>query len=174
MGAQNTLVARLTLTKRDGSKLIVEVHTDAGFHNFYRWHTQQGRKRKVLVRTSNRNDGLERYDQMTKPGLSEIVKRMQATDRNNAAFSKIHRPAHMLNQPAVNSITSAVLKVYKKRLYAKLLSCPPTELNDGLTKAISTLPENHHWERSETPILVGNWPSSSLRNREAQLAGGRR
>jgi hypothetical protein len=165
----------MTITKQSGPKLIVEVHTDAGFLNFYNWYTQDGRKRKKFVRTSHRGDGLERhYDHNTTPGLELIAKGMQALANSMDRMAHDYRRAALSKPIADYHIISAVIKVYKKRLYAKLLNCPPNELNGGLVKAVSTAPENHHWERSETPILVGNWPSSSLRKREAELAGGRR
>lgn len=112
---KGTVVARLTMLKKDGSKLIVDVKEDASFHEFYRWHRQVGRKRKVFLRTSSRNDGITPYWRagFDMPGLDVVAAR-------TTSFMK--------------DVTSATVKVLRKRKYQALLTCPPNELAGGLPK----------------------------------------
>lgn len=144
MAAAKTLVARLTLHLRDGSKKIVELHTDAAWHQFYRVYAQQGRRRKVLTgyarRQMNINDprGLDVYEAQQRKGNPNI--------------------------------TASAIKVYKKREYQRLLTCPPTDLRGGLAKT-TPVQMTHYWELHQESIPVRNWPKYGVRQRELQKIG---
>jgi len=144
MAAAKTLVARLTLRMRDGSKKLIELHTDAAWHQFYRIYTQQGRKRKVLTGYARR--------QMKIGG-----------PRGLDVVAEQHRKGNL-------DITAADIKVYKKRAYQRLLTCPPTDLNGGLTRT-TPVQEKHYWELHQEGIPVRNWPTSGVRKRELQKIG---
>lgn len=105
------VVARMTIVKRGSSKLIVEIHSDASFHKFYCWYSQEGRKRKMLLRTSQRNDGLHYASAQNQPGLEVLAARQ-------ASFNK--------------DIVSVTIKVLQKRMYKNLLHCRPDELGAGM------------------------------------------
>lgn len=110
------VVARLTLAQPNHVKLIVEVPEGASFHQFYHWYRQEGRKRKVFLRTSNRNDGIKRYYHggFDMPGLDVLAARV-------TSFSK--------------TVTGVTVKVLRKRKYNALLTCAPDELGTGLPTA---------------------------------------
>jgi hypothetical protein len=109
------VIARLTLTRQDNTKVIVEVHRGARYAIFYHVFMQQGNKRstKRQVRIGSRAEGRN---------LEEIAIKWSVRD--------------LLNNP----ITSARIKIYYKREYRRLVSARPDEL--GLTKT-SPLPIYH-------------------------------
>jgi hypothetical protein len=113
------VVARLTLTQPKNVKLIVEVPEDASFHNFYHWYRQEGRKRKVFLRTSSRNDGFGPHWRapFEMPGLDVVAARV-------TGFNK--------------SVTGVTIKILRKRKYNALLTCAPDELGNGLPQAAQT------------------------------------
>jgi hypothetical protein len=108
------VVARLTVTRAVGCKTIIEVCADATFNAFYRFHTQQGNRRstKRLVRTANRNEGLQPYFQAYRmtPGLEKL-----------AEFWR--------TQPGVTTVT---VRIIKRRAYKQLITARPDVL--GMTK----------------------------------------
>ncbi len=109
------IVARMTITKRASSKrLIVEVHEDASFHQFYRWYSQEGRKRKRFIRNSPRNDGLNYTKAQDQPGLDVL------SDRQTS-FNK--------------DIETVTIKIFQKRMYNRLLNCAPEALGNGMPVA---------------------------------------
>ena len=113
----NTIVARLTVTRADGRKTIVEIHRDATFSQFYRFHTQSGNRwsTKRLVRTASRNEFLPVINtHLYQPGLDVIAKRL-------AGF-----------QSQSNPVVSSKLRILRKRAYRKMLSARPDKL--GLTR----------------------------------------
>lgn len=114
------VVARLTLAQPKNVKLIVEVPEGASFHQFYHWYRQEGRKRKVFLRTSNRNDGIKHQlrGAFEMPGLDVLAARV-------TSFNK--------------SVTGVTLKVLRKRKYNALLTCAPDELGTGLPAAARTM-----------------------------------
>ena len=101
------VVARLTVTRANNEKVIVEVNENATFSNFYVFFKQTGNRRstKAHIRTSNRNDA---------PGLESLAQKLS------------------LCQSQSNPITNTRIKIYRKRAYRKLLSLRPDEL--GLTQ----------------------------------------
>lgn len=114
------VVARLTISQPNNVKLIVEVTESANFHQFYHWYRQEGRKRKIFLRTSSRNDGIKRHwrGAFEIPGLDVLAARV-------TSFNK--------------TVTGVTLKVLRKRKYNALLTCPPDDLGDGLPTAANTV-----------------------------------
>lgn len=107
------VVARLTLAQQNNVKLIVEVNEGATFHQFYHWYRQEGRKRKIFLRTSNRNDGIKSHwrGAFEMPGLDVLAARVTSFDK---------------------TVTGVTLKVLRKRKYNTLLTSTPDALGDGL------------------------------------------
>ena len=130
------VVARLTLAQPKNMKMIVEVHAGASFHEFYHWYRQEGRKRKVFLRTSDRNDGIKPHWRapFEMPGLDVVAARV-------TSFNK--------------TVTGVTLKVLRKRAYHALLTCPAEELGNGLPHAqrwgLDTKPR---WARRDQGIPV--------------------
>lgn len=114
---KTNVVARMTVIRSVGVRTIIEVHADATFSAFYRYYTQDGRKysTKRLVRTANRNFGLEswRAVNQTKPGLEML------------AFRFIAMP----------HVISVKIRIIRKREYRRLLTATPDGL--GLVKVRS-------------------------------------
>jgi hypothetical protein len=105
-----TLVGRLTVKRTTGATMIIEVHTTATFSAFYSYFSQDGRRTSTrqAVRTTSRNDGLEPYwaaYQMI-PGLEMLA--IQWTQRPD--------------------VTNVSVKIFKKRLYQKLIHARPDAL----------------------------------------------
>lgn len=126
---KSEVIARLTVTRMDGKKTIVEVSADASFHSFYRYFRQEGNRRrtKQLIRTANRNEGIPLPSARELPGLDLILKRL------------------MNYQGESNPIVGHRMRIIKKRAYRKLLSARPDEL--GLVKTGSNIPLES-WRRA--------------------------
>ncbi len=114
------VIARMTVTRALGNLTIVEVREDATFSTFYQVFTQTGRRRstKRLVRTANRNEGLQPHFRAYRmqPGLEKLAEHWQK----------------------LPGVTSVKVRIIKKRLYRKLISARPDEL--GLAKSSVSLP----------------------------------
>jgi hypothetical protein len=111
------VLARLTVTRKNGARTIVEVRADATFHKFYRFYRQSGSKRstKTLIRTASRNEGLNPVNAHQQvPGLELIALRL----RNIQAES--------------NPVESIRLRYFSKRAYRKLINAAPDQL--GMTR----------------------------------------
>lgn len=118
---KSNVVARLTVIRQNGRRVIVEVHRDATFHQFYHFHIQDGKRwsTKRLVRTASRNESLPVLNtHLHKPGLVVIETRLKN-------FQKISNPG-----------VSSKLQIFRKRLYKKLCNAQPAEL--GLTRLVLT------------------------------------
>lgn len=116
-----SLVARLTVTRQNGRRVIVEVHADATFSRFYKFHVQDGNRwsTKTEVRTASRNEYLPVINtHLHQPGLDVIDARLKV-------FNKTSNP-----------VVSSKIRIFKKRLYKKLVSARPDEL--GQTKLTRT------------------------------------
>jgi len=111
------VVARLTLTRANGIRTIVEVHSNASFHSFFLYFKQTGNKRstKELIRTASRNDGGLRTS-----GLEAIAQKLS------------------MYQSQSNPVVRTTLRILKKHAYRKLISARPDEL--GLTRSTVHLP----------------------------------
>jgi len=133
---KSNVVARLTITRTDGKKTIVEVSADASFHKFFRYFRQQGNRRstKELIRVANRNEGIPLPSARERPGLDLILKRL-------ANY-----------QSESNPIVATKLRIIKKRAYRKLLSARPDEL--GLVKTRVNLPLEQFSRTQHTPRSI--------------------
>lgn len=115
------VIARLTVIRQNGRRAIVEIHRDATFHQFYRFHVQDGKRwsTKTQVRTASRNEALPVINtHLHQPGLDVIEKRLQVFQQQS------------------NPVVSSKIRIFKKRLYKKLCTAQPAEL--GLTKLTTT------------------------------------
>ncbi len=129
-----SVVARITATRADGQKLIVEVHSDATFQEFYHFYTQAGARRSTKqpakYRTVvNRNEGLyplHRAYYIT-PGLDKIAEMLESSGQYQ----------------------TIKFYVIMKRLYKKLINAPADEIGGGLSI---------QWRRSETPKPILRYP----------------
>jgi len=129
---QSNVIARLTVTRANGWRTIVEIHADATFHGFYRYYRQFGNKRstKEFVRSASRIEFLSFINaHLQQPGLDVIEKRLKAFGVES------------------NPVIASKLRIIKKRLYRKMLNARPDEL--GLTKLITT-----DLQTPRRPILV--------------------
>jgi hypothetical protein len=113
------VVARLTITRQNGWRTIVEVHSDATFATFYRFFRQFEGKRssKEQIRAAHRNEGVQLSvfaQAAQKPGLELIAQRLEACGAPS------------------NPVVKKTLRIIKRRAYRKLINARPDEL--GLTK----------------------------------------
>ena len=111
------VVARLTITRKNGRVMIVEVQADATFHTFYRFYTQDARRRstKTPLRTASRNEYLPVINShLYQPGLAVIEKQLRTVCAQS------------------NPIVTSKMRIVKKRAYEKLINAAPDAL--GLVK----------------------------------------
>jgi hypothetical protein len=124
---KKNLVARLTMTKRSGIQLVVEVHVDAGWSTFYHWYEVDG-KVKRFIRNSDRNNGCN--PELETPGLEQVAEQVI---RN---FDKL--AAHPVTKHAMlwrmHQIVDTQVRIYKKRLYKRLITCSPDQLPGGIVR----------------------------------------
>jgi hypothetical protein len=117
------VVARLTVTRQNGVRTIVEVWSNATFNSFYRFFHQDGARRstKRLIRTSWRNEGISwiGFEHLHPAGLETIAKRL----------------AFYASQS--NPVVKSKLRIIQRKAYRRLLRVSPDQL--GLTK-MSRLP----------------------------------
>ncbi|MCI0551286.1 MAG: hypothetical protein L0287_10045 [Anaerolineae bacterium] len=130
--SKSNVVARLTVIRQNGRRVIVEVHRDATFHQFYRFYVQEGKRwsTKRQVRTASRNESLPVINtHLHKPGLDVIEIRLKS-------FQKTSNP-----------VMSSKLQIFRKRLYKKLCNAQSAEL--GMTNLITM-----DLQTQRRPILV--------------------
>jgi hypothetical protein len=106
------VIARLTLTRQDNTRIVVEIHRDVRFASFYRYYSQQGNKRstKSHVRTGGRHEAAS---------LEGVAINFKTRER------------------ADNPSTNIRLKIFLKREYRRLIAAGAGEL--GLSR-MSSLP----------------------------------
>ncbi len=116
----SNVVARLTITRADDTKVIIEVQADAKFSEFYKYYRQTGMKRstKEFIHSKSRNDGLLHYlnPQRQTPGLEVLAERFTASQ---PAFYGTQTKGER------NPFTSMKLRIIRKREYKKLLHAAP-------------------------------------------------
>lgn len=118
MRKKSPVVAKAIMVYTDGHKLIVEVHEDSGYSNFYRWYRQDGRKRKVHLRDSSRQ--LKYADNL------DVV-----LARQLRAFGA--------------QIVSHKITVLQKRKYALLLGTASSALPGGRLAKTQTMNASGQW-----------------------------
>jgi len=111
------VIARLTITRANGKRTIVEIHQGATFHSFFHYYIQEGNRRstKKHLRTAARNEGGLRTS-----GLEAIALRLSVYQNQS------------------NPVTGTTIRILRKRDYRKLLNARPDEL--GLTHTSIYLP----------------------------------
>lgn len=117
------ILARLTIERKNGARILVEIQSDATFIEFYRLYRQDGRKRstKALIRTASRNEGLQVINaHLHEPGLEKVAVKLS------------------MFQQESNPVVRQTLRIIRKRAYRKLLHMAPDAL--GLTKVSTTFP----------------------------------
>ena len=111
------VIARLTVTRKNGMKTIVEVHAGPTFHKFFHFYQQQGSRRstKTLTHCASRNEALSHINaHLQTPGLDRIAQQLESI------------------MVTTNPVISSKICIIKKREYRRLISCSPDKL--GLTK----------------------------------------
>ena len=112
------IVAKLTVTFNDRTTWVIEIHTDATYHDFYHlYHLTFGADAKLAkipftLPAKNRNYNT-RWAQNFEPGLSFVLTEIKRT-----------RPGEVLRGD---------ISIYNKQLYQHLITCGPDELGKGLT-----------------------------------------
>lgn len=107
------VIARLTLTRQDNTRMIVEIHRDARFASFYHIFRQQGNKRSTKKQV-------------------RIGGRREASSLEGVAIN------WKMRERADNPIIDIKLKIYRRREYRRLITARPDEL--GLSKMRCHLP----------------------------------
>lgn len=117
---KSNVVARLTMTHRDGKQFIVEVCADAGLRDFFRWYrSEKGKRKKSFLRGEHRPYPAK--------DLKFIAARTIASVKNLDAFAKrVGGPLD--NTWTHKQIVSSRIVVYKKVEYKRLLTCPTDQL----------------------------------------------
>jgi hypothetical protein len=151
------VAARLTLTHRDGSQTVIEVHADAGFQKFYRWYQRAPQAdAKHLTRVSMRNDAAD---------LAEIEARTRKHFDNLARGSM---------QWAARQIVDAKLVVIDAPFYKKLLAASPVDLPGGGLARVSVpdwmMTEHYSRPRGATRVPVQGY--TTLQRRMDIMTGG--
>lgn len=110
------VLARMTITRANGNRIIVEVEAGSKFSSFFKFYKQDGARRstKAFFRHGCRNEG-----GMRDPRLENIAARITMV------------------QSQENPVVNVKIRIIKRRAYRKLLSARPDQL--GLTK-MSQLP----------------------------------
>jgi hypothetical protein len=105
------VIARLTVTRANGWKTVVEVEAGSTFHSFFKYYRQFGKKRstKTLIRTANRSDGGR-----LQPRLEYIAEKLS------------------VYQSGINPIVRSTIRIFNKPVYHWLMNARPDEL--GLTQ----------------------------------------
>ncbi len=115
---KSVVVARLTVQRANGIRMIVEVQSDSKFSSFYFFYTQEGRRRstKRFLHRRSRNMGVSviGYHQ---PGLESVL----------AQIEKYADPS--------NPIVKTSIRILQRKAYKKLISARPDEL--GLSRMAS-------------------------------------
>lgn len=113
--ARPVVVARLTVQRANGIRLIVEVNTDSTFAAFYRFYTQSGARRstKRFLHNRSRNSGLSTIGYY-QPGLESVAAQIEKyADPNNPIVKK-------------------TIRIIQRKTYRRLIAASPDQL--GLTK----------------------------------------
>jgi len=115
---KRVVVARLTVTRANNRKTIVEIYQDSTFNSFYHYFVQEGNRRstKRHLRTAWRNEGISwmGFDHLHPAGLETIAKRL----------------AFYASQS--NPVVKTTLRILQRKAYRRLLKVSPDQL--GLTK----------------------------------------
>lgn len=146
----NNIVARLTVTRQNGQKIIVEVADGATFHKFYTYYRQTGNRRstKYFLRSGSRNDGLTGSAHAKQAGLEALARQIGSIT--------------LMNNPVVSS----KIRIIKKRAYRKLTTCSPDQL--GLTR-VSDL----QIHRPDISLIIPTFNLLRKINRSKMHAGAR-
>lgn len=114
----NTVVARMTVTRADNSKVIVEIHSNATFYKFYHFYSQTGNRRstKKEIRTASRNEGVPTVNaHLFTPGLEMV--------QANFLCCQVGRIA---------AVISIKMRILRRKMYRELVNMAPDVL--GLVK----------------------------------------
>ena len=116
----NKVVARLTINRADGSRLIIEVNRDSTFSKFFHYFRQTGNRRstKEFIHTKSRNEGLNYMNaHLQTPGLEVLAERI--TSSNKVFYGRDGQAKER------NPVTSIKLRIIRKREYRRLLNAAP-------------------------------------------------
>jgi hypothetical protein len=109
--AKPVVVARMTITRANGQRLIIEVEEGSTWSSFYKFYKQDGARRstKTLIRTGGRQEGGNR-----RPCLDAIAARITMV------------------QWQTNPVVDVKIRIIQRRAYRRLVTARPDEL--GLTQ----------------------------------------
>lgn len=128
MQEQPKVVARLTATRADRTRLIVEVQQDATFFKFYHFYRQVGddASTKTKVRVANRNEGVYPHYRASRVvcGLYKIGERLSK---------------------GIAGYKTMKITILDADEYERLISAAPDEL--GLARTVSPFEKTRTWER---------------------------
>lgn len=113
MKTKAIVIARLTIEYRSTRREAIEIHADSTFHAFYKWYHYTGKIKKTLASTLNRN-----FSGSPVPASAGLV----------YVESLVRKSWKAQQDPVIK----ATIKIYKKRLYKKFLTCGPDQLGKGL------------------------------------------
>lgn len=130
-----SVIARLSIEYKSGRREAIEIQAGATFHAFYSCYLYTSKRKKVIQSTQNRN-----YHNNPAYASAGLV-----------GVEKIVRSSWKAQQ---DPVTSTSIKIYKKRLYKKMLTCAPDQLGSGLALAsIQNIPHDKDFssQRRATP-----------------------
>ena len=138
MSVPKGLAARAVIeTGRGKPKLYIEVREGNRFSNFYYTYTATGRGRgRIVTPSTPRHRG---FANSIEDAVDKIVGVMQAHAKRNKREVQIH----------------TTVRIYRKRLYRKLLSMRPDEL--GLTH-VRPLPDRRIQNNTNKPLPASYTP----------------
>lgn len=131
--SKTKVVARMIVTRRASArKIVVEVHGTSTFKTFYHWYSQEGRRHKKFMRTSQRGDGifphwLQAFDE---PGLDVLGASLMTS---------------------LKDVDKVTVKIFNKRVYNDLLTRTPDNLPQAQRWGLDTKPR---WARRDQGIPV--------------------
>jgi hypothetical protein len=105
--AKPVVLARLTLTRANGRRTIVEVHEGATWSAFFHYFSQDGKKRrtKTQIRSAGRTDGGR-----LNPSLENVASKL-------AVYQSMSNP-----------VVRSTIRIFRKARYQQLLNARPDEL----------------------------------------------
>lgn len=117
MSTKSTVIARLTITHKNDSKTVIEIHSDAGYRDFYRWYKRAaGKRNKVAVRTADRNDVKD---------LAALAIRLEEHFQRQADYAVVNQNKGV-DRKAVSHwdelrVIGAKIVILQKRAYKRML-----------------------------------------------------
>lgn len=152
----SNIIARLTVTRQDKTRTIVEVHADSTFHKFFHYFKQQGSKRSTrqFIRSASRNEGLNPVNaHLQTPSLELIALRLRNI------------------QAETNPVIRMQLHYFSKRAYRKMITCAPDQL--GMSTVRPLFADQPAYTLKPIGVLFTTVKKVEERNHQKLFAGSR-